>query len=455
MTLKRWYVDEEAIMWQRRGIWVVVFSMLVGCGTSTPVSTETSTVVPDTGVVATQLPGEPAQPTVVAEATASATAFVVPSSTPSNANAPDATAIVATVQAAMPATPTPDAAGLTASAVGETAVVAIWQDADGPYFAAITTGMMDDIDTPHPLTIYQKQGETFVPVTRYDFVDGEYIGGIELIPDITTDKTFFVVHGGVGAHSSFGTVFAFDGKNLTVAVDGRSDAGGGAVTVRDINSDGVLDIITDTTDYYVFCYACGVRIRNATVYAWDGTAFVAQVIEPASDAATNTIVAYAQAQRWSMVDTLLAQLLPPSMVPDKWNVALMRHMATLRRPVADDAFPLLAHIFYGDYDAAIALLKAVGADETTRIDGSWFAGPISDGQTADATMEFRMVAADVMVRFADIALAQDPTDTSVQFIRGWARTLKNPRDPAGLNDLQAVVAVDPFYKQVRDAVVSR
>jgi hypothetical protein len=140
-------------------------------------------------------------------ATANATAFVVPSSTPSNASAPDATAIVATVQAALPATITPDASGLTGSSLGETAVVAIWQDDSGPYFAAITTGMMDDIETPHPLTIYQKQGNTFVAVTHYDYVDGEYVVGIELIPNIDPKKSFFVVYGGIGAHSGFGTVF--------------------------------------------------------------------------------------------------------------------------------------------------------------------------------------------------------------------------------------------------------
>ena len=446
-------------MWQRLGLWIGLCSIIVSCGTTT---TPPSALTP-TSVIDADSPRDTAIPPTDNEAqspaaplaTASATAFVVPSSTPSNASAPDATAIVATVQAALPATITPDASGLTGSSLGETAVVAIWQDDSGPYFAAITMGMMDDIETPHPLTIYQKQGNTFVAVTHYDYVDGEYVAGIELIPNIDPKKSFFVVHGGIGAHSSFGTVFSFDGKNLKVEVQGGSDAGGGAITIEDVNSDGVADVVADATDYYVFCYACGVRIWNNTVYAWDGTAFVEQKIQPASDAATNKIVAYAQAQRWNKVDALLAQLMPPSMMPDKWNVALMRHAAALRRPADDEAFPLLAQIFYGDYAAAIALLKAAGATEVATIDGSWFAGPISTGQDPADTMEFRVAAADNMIAFADLALAQDPNDSEAQFIRGWARTLKNPRDAAGLMDLQAVAQIDPFYAAVRNAIVAR
>ena len=446
-------------MWQRLGLWIGVCVIIVSRGTPTPLpSALTPTSVADADSPrATAIPpsDNAAQSPTAPPATASATAFVVPSSTPSNASAPDATAIVATIQAALPATATPDASGLTGSSLGETAVVAIWQDDSGPYFAAITTGMMDDIDTPHPLTIYHKQGNTFVEVTHYDYVGGEYVVGIELIPNIDPQKSFFVVHGGVGAHSSFGTVFSFDGKNLKVEVQGGSDAGGGAVSIADVNNDGVSDVVTDATDYYVFCYACGVRIWNHTIYAWDGNAFVEQKIQPASDTATSSIIAYAQAQRWNKVDALLAQLTPPSMAPDKWNVALMRHMVSLRKPSSDDAFPLLSQVFYGDYDAAIVLLKAVGAKETADFNGKWFTGPIAEGQDVAGTAEFRTITAENIIAFADIALAQDPKDTSVLFMRGWARTLKNPRDAAGLSDLQAVAQIDPFYAAVRNAIVAR
>lgn len=437
-------------MWYRWGALLIVVIMLVGCGTPTTVLPTATAGAIDAMVSATDT-AVPAVPLPTSESTA--TVFVLPTSTPSNVDAPDATAIVATVQAALPATSTPDASGLTLSSVGETAVVAVWKDDVGPYFAAITTGFMDDMEAPHPLTIYQKRGNDFVEITHYDYVNGEYIAGIELMPNVDPQKSFFVVNGGVGAHSSFGTVFSFDGKTLKVEVEGFS-SGGGAIIIEDINSDGVPDVIADATDYYVFCYACGVRIWNHTVYAWDGTAFVEQKIQPASDAATNKIVAYAQAQRWNKVDALLAQLMPPVMVPDKWNVALLRHAAELRRPADDEAFPLLAQVFYGDYDAAVALLKKAGATQTADFTGSWFDGPIAQGMT-DPMTEFRQIAADNMIAYADLALTQDPTDTSAQFIRGWARTLKNPRDPAGISDLQAVANVDPFYAAVRDAVVVR
>jgi len=52
-------------------------------------------------------------------------------------------------------------------------------------------------------------------------------------------------------------------------------------------------------------------------------------------------------------------------------------------------------------------------------------------------------------------LTQDDSVTSARFLRGWAKTLVNPRDPEGLKDLQAVATLDPFYAAVRDAIVSR
>lgn len=441
-----------------------ISAFLAACSATPAASVETPsvpTVTQNTDTTASQ--AATVTPVVTEGATvvtngATPTQFVLPTSTPSNADAPDATALAATTIAQMPATATPDAAGLTASLQGEVVVVALSNGAEGQFFATISKGIMENFDAPHPLTIYQKQGTEFVKITQYDYTNGEYIGDLELLPNPDANQVLFVVHGGVGAHSSFGTVFAFDGQTLTAVLETHSDAGGGALTVQDVNGDGVLDVIGDDTDYYVFCYACGVRIYADTVHRWDGNAFVAQKLTASSDTTIQTAIDYAKAQRWDMVTQLLPRINTPSSDVDKWNVALLTHWSTLRIPETDAAFPFLAEVYYGDYDAAVALLRAVGAKDAANPKGKWFAGPIAEGidvATDTAIDQFRVTIFDNVVQFSTMALTQDDTVASARFLRGWAKTLVNPRDPAGLADLQAVATVDLFYAAVRDEIIGR
>ena len=104
------------------------------------------------------------------------------------------------------------------------------------------------------------------------------------------------------------------------------------------------------------------------------------------------------------------------------------------------------------------MLRAVGAKDAANPKGKWFAGPIAEGvdvATDTSIDEFRVILFDNVVQFSTMALTQDDTVTSARFLRGWAKTLVNPRDPEGLKDLQAVATADPFYAAVRDAIISR
>jgi len=439
-------------------LFLVACSATPAASVATPsVPTVTSNTDTTASQAATATPVVAEGATVVTDG-ATPTQFVLPTSTPSNADAPDATALAATTIALMPATATPDASGLTASLQGDVVVVALSNGAEGQFFATISKGMMENMDDPHPLTIYQKKGSEFVKITQYDYTNGEYIGDLELLPNPDPTHMLFIVHGGVGAHSSFGNVFSFDGKTLQLVLETQSDAGGGALTIQDVNGDGVLDAIGDATDYYVFCYACGVRIYSDTVYTWDGTAFVEQKLIASNDATIQKAIDYANAQRWNMVTKLLPTIAPATTDADKWNVALLTHWSTIRKPQTDDAFPFLSAVYYGDYDAAVAMLQAVGAKDAANPKGKWFAGPIAEGidvATDTSIDEFRVTLFDNVVQFSTMALTQDDSLTSARFLRGWAKTLVNPRDPAGLKDLQAVATLDPFYAAVRDAIVSR
>ncbi len=431
-------------MWQR--VWVIVlgWALMSSCATPAVESLgETPVAIPQTTATAVISQNEAGSAsTATAEVVASPTRFRVPTSTPSNVDAGDATAIAATMIANMPATATPDASGLSNSLQGETALLGVLDR----YVVGITLGMVETMGDPHPLTIYEKSGSDFSVVASYEFAE-EYISTLELIPISVPGKALFVVSGGVGAHSSFAKVFSFDGKTIKVELETGSDAGGGALQLIDANNDGQVDVIGDSTDYYVFCYACGVRIHGETVYAWDGAAFVEQKLQDSPDANLQKAIEYARVQRYADAATQLTSVASPTTPQDSWNVALIERMIDLRRPSREDPYPFLSAIFYGDYDAAVDLMRVYDVDVLINPNGAFFVGTPAEG-FVDAVVWN-------VVGFTTIALEQDSTLTSAQFLRGWANTLLEPRNPAGIADLQAVADQDPFYAAVRDAVVSR
>ena len=432
-------------MWQRvisvlLG-WVVIVSCaapsVVEPGAVTPVQDDVSA----TATVVTSV-ADTLVPTVIGKPLPSPTRFIVPTSTPSNVDSVDATAIAATMVAKMPATATPDASGLSSSLQGDTAVLGLLDR----YVAAITLGMMADLDDPHPLTIYAKTDSDYTAVASYEF-DEEYISTLELVDVPATGKAFFAVSGGMGAHSSFAKIFSFDGTTLKVELETGSDAGGGALQLIDANKDGQVDVIGDNTDYYVFCYACGVRIQGETIYAFDGTTFVEQKLQDSPDATLQKAIEFARAQRFADAATQLTQVTPPTTLQDQWNVVIIERMIALRQPHREDPYPFLAAIFYGDYDAAVDLMRTYDADDLVNPAGPLFTNTAADG-FVDAVVWN-------VVGFTTIALEQDSTLASAQFLRGWANTLLEPRNPAGIADLQAVADQDPFYAAIRDTVVSR
>lgn len=432
-------------MWQRIISVVLGWGVIVSCGAPSAVVPGAATPVQgDVSVTATTVTGvsDTSIPTAIGTPLPSPTRFIVPTSTPSNVDAVDATAIAATIVAQMPATATPDASGLSSSLQGDTAVLGLLDR----YVAAITLGMMEDLDDPHPLTIYEKTGSDYIAVASYEFAE-EYISALELIDVPATGKAFFAVSGGVGAHSSFAKIFSFDGTTLKIEVDTHSDAGGGALEIVDVNNDGQVDVIGDDTDYYVFCYACGVRIQGEIIYAWDGTAFVEQKLQDSPDAALQKAIELARAQRFVDAAIQLTQVTTPTTIQDQWNVVIIERMIALRQPHREDPYPFLAAIFYGDYDAAVKMMQTYGADELVNPDGPLFTNTAADG-FVDAVV-WNVVA------FTSIALEQDSTLTSARFLRGWANTLLEPRNPAGIADLQAVADQDSFYASIRNAVVSR
>lgn len=438
-------------MWQRIGVLTILSSIMVSCGgASTDQSPQAPTTTVAPAVAATTVPeATRILPTTSpnSDTGATPTTFVLPTSTPSNVDAIDATAIAATVEAGLPATATPDASGLLASLQGETIVVGLYSTADASYFATIASGMLENYEDPHPLIIYRKTGSTFTEVARHDFVDYEYIMGIELLPEYSNNNAQFLVWGGIGAHSSFSTRFSFDGMTLSKQAEYASSAAGGATDFIDLDDDGKREIIADNTDYYVFCYACGVRLYGELIYVWDGTTFVEQRIQDSNDPKLQQAITFARAERWNKVAEALQSVGAPQNDTDKWMIIQLERLVVKRTPNDDDASLFLSNVFFGDYDAAIDLMRRHPVDELIDDQGAFF--------SEENMTDFSDLVSENVVRFTSTALTQDESLTSARFLRGWAQLLVDPRSPSGLADIQAVVNEDPFFADVRDAIVGR
>jgi hypothetical protein len=106
----------------------------------------------------------------------------------------------------------------------------------------------------------------------------------------------------------------------------------------------------------------------------------------------------------------------------------------------------MSALLYGDYDAAVGVLKRYQPKALVDTQNPAFPSDLAT---------FGELVVDNVVRLTSTALTQDKTLTSAQFLRGWAQTLLDSKNVAGLADLDAVATADPFYAAVRDAVKSR
>ena len=239
------------------------------------------------------------------------------------------------------------------------------------------------------------------------------------------------VEGGAGAHGGVCQIVRLADDVLSQELDSFS-ASSGACTVEDVNGDGANEVVLDATDYYVFCYACGVRYIDYIVQRWNGAAidpaFETVTLQPLPAAAPDALVGrndellrLAQGELWKaaleLVDTPVGGV-TSMVVPDdplsfsltisptaaitatfeitvdaggdimgalpgaigealtgdtgdpsgvyNWNAALVRLVGEARRADAqasDHPYPLLAQVFYGDYPAAVDVMRVYTVSE--------------------------------------------------------------------------------------------
>lgn len=324
---------------------------------------------------------------------------------------------------------------------------------DQPLWAAFSQGMRNyDLDpTPnHFVAIYTREAERWRELTHHELAsdDTEQVGP-DYVMEVKQAKVepnhiWLELHGGVGAHSGTYHLLRFNPENqsLTVAVSNFS-ASPGSGNTTDLNGDGFDEVVLNATDPYVFCYACGVYLIQHNVWRWDGSDMVQVSLETLPDSApselrrlNNRAVELAQAGLWK--DALAAideaETLEVENATFTWNATLIRLTGEARRDV-ESAYPILTHIFYGDYDAALDEMRSYNPEQIFSANSPLIVDTAAEG--------WEKALSEHIIKSTNQALSAKPDLAAAYFLRGWATYLRDPTDPQVREDVEQAAEIAP------------
>ncbi|MFB0537654.1 MAG: hypothetical protein ACETWR_22025 [Anaerolineae bacterium] len=373
---------------------------------------------------------------------------------------PEIAELKSMIEATLPPTPTPDASGFSYGGIAEVGVLPLTVSSDSqPLWAVFSAGMRGFGDPPqnHFFAIYTRSDAGWQELTRLELAGSPDPESLEIGPDyifegavsqmnVEPSRIWLQLEGGAGAHSGTYHLLSFDGQALKVEVANFTPSPGGN-RLEDLNDDGLLEVLLDATDPYVFCYACGVRLVNFTILRWDGSQMVEVPLTPLPESApadlrdlNNRAVELAQAGLWKDALPTIEQALALNAQDETvvWNTALIRLTAEARRPPYDYesiGYPLLDRIFYGDYAAALDVMRAYSVEELFSQPSPLVVGTITEGWEDALVQHIQTSTTEALQAQPDLAAAW--------FLRGWATHLSNPGSPEALADIERAAELDP------------
>jgi hypothetical protein len=327
-----------------------------------------------------------------------------------------------------------------------------------PLYAAYSTGSILNLlpDGRHVLALYSFANGRWdenqkVQLETSDYVDAASVQQVPIEPS----HLWLEVQSGAGAHSGCYDLIAFDpiSRSVSQKISSCSSSPGAGYTA-DVNGDGQLDVVLDGTDYYVFCYACGVTKPQYSVLAWDGKQLsevtltaLSDLTPPEAQQANNEAVRLASAGLWKDAQAAIeqAQSLKTDHPIVRWNAGLIDlHAQAYRDQVQAQSFPLLNNIFYGDYAAAIDVLRPYTPDQIFSVNGPLIKGTVAE--TWEPTL------ADWITQTTNSAIQVQPNLAAAYFLRGLGEYLANPQDPAVLQDVEHAAQLAPDEQLFSDSV---
>ena len=425
----------------------------LACGSSEPAPVGTSPV-PEATSATTPSP-EPAATAATPAATASASASATETASATATEAPteeapaEDEAVLAAELAVVALAPVLEEFGESAARLTAHTFPLGLADERGALWVVVTNG---------PQPFYEDEEGNgvnffhFVALYRRD-ADGSWSGPLaELTLETAPQRTEVVVvldpgprggsepavliavRGPTGAHAGTLDMLLVEGESLTTVVShisARPNAG----QLADLDGDGLVEVILNTSDPYVFCYACAVEEKREQVHRWDRNGWWPVELQAPDDLSgdlasrAERVVSLAAANLWRDAAALAIETSrrAPEHEGLRWLSIVVNRMATLRLGHAGTpGQPLLTNVLAGEYGAAFALMRALPAAEAFALDG-----PLILGTAAETDLATMAV---FLHDYTALALTERPQDPSIHAVRALALALASPDDLAGARE---------------------
>ena len=315
-----------------------------------------------------------------------------------------------------------------------------------PYWVFHSVGMRSyEPLQNHFVAIYSLENGDLNETDRVELQIPDYIGeGSVKQVTVEPDGIWLQVMSGVGAHSGCFDMLRFDGGDIEHVISdcaSSPDAG----EVRDLDDDGVSEVLLNWSEDYVFCYACGVRIRFYQVWRWDGTQLVQVELTELTDSfpqelvkLNNRAVELANGELWKDARQSIEGALEISGDNETvfWNAVLIDLIAESREEeVKHSQYPLLNLIFLGDYESAVDLMRSHRPWELFNAES------VLVSQTAAEGWEKEIQ--NWILFFTEKALEAEPDMAASYFLRAWAIYIVDKNDPRVMKNLRKAVVLNP------------
>jgi len=439
--------------------------LLVGaCGPATP--TPLSTPPEPTAIV----PGPPTPPFPTTELPLSVPTdtptplptptelTATPSALPTQTPVPQMAELKAMIVAGLPPTPTPDVSDEWAVWGADVGVLPLAVTAgSSPLWAVFTIGMGFYDPKGHFVAIYTHDDRGWRELDRVVLPLGaEYINSDSLKQvQIDPGRIWLEIQSGGGAHGGGYDLLSFDGQVLRTEVSHGHDSPN-AGWLKDLDGNGIPEVILNQTENYVFCYACGMRLPLFQVLRWDGKKLIEVHLAALPEALPDDVhclnyraVELAQAGLWqdaqrAIAEALRLDLWDPALAETvAWNAILIDlHADALREQVDNGAYPLLDNLFYGDYAAALDAMRPYSMEEIWGPDSPLIVDTVAEGWELDLSRWISWTT--------NLALQVRPDLAAASFLRGWAFHLWDPGKPVVLSYVERAArldSADPLFSE--------
>ena len=315
-------------------------------------------------------------------------------------------------------------------------------------WAAHTEGPLAGRMAAHEVRLYLLQAGEWRELAR---VTLEHV--VEIAPDSLTavavnDVGYWLeIRGNVPPQGECYSLLHYDFSTLassvqhchsTFATDG----------VTDRNGDGRADLRLNVTDDSVLCDGCGVTRPAFEYLSWHEAGFWEPVdIETISTAdwpqlapTNNQMAELAAAGLWQEAANYIGSLTRDNPVVTWNSIIVAEHANALSTASATSRFPLLSHLFAGDYDAAIAELRPY-PPELLFADRP----EIIIGTPAEPHLNHMAVT---IIETTNLALTYNHENAAAQFLRGWGLFLLSQADPdavLAIEKADALAPTDPLF----------